>query len=141
MFNNTSRFFPIIHHKESPEKSQSKMAFLAKIFKPPPNSNYFEKNRPLPSLMKVIPSILCFPSQFLNRFLLFPEVLLQIFPSVSTISTGVSTVSHQCSPVSYFRFCTLQWLKLLKKILLSFHNFLFDEKVLSVSDFLLSSDL
>ena len=66
---------------------------------------------------------------------------VQISPSVSTISPVVSTVSHQCSPVFYLRFCTLYWQKLLKKILISFHIFLFDEKVLSMSGSFLSSDL
>ena len=37
-------------------------------------------------------------------FLPFPMVFPHVSPSVSTISSGVSTVSAQCSPVSYFRF-------------------------------------
>ena len=39
--------------------------------------------------------------QFPNHFLPFPMVFLHVSPSVSTILSGVSTVS----PVSYFRFC------------------------------------
>ena len=39
--------------------------------------------------------------QFPNHFLPFPKVLPHVSPIVSTISSGVSTVS----PVSYFRFC------------------------------------
>ena len=36
--------------------------------------------------------------QFPNHFLLFPMVFLYVSPSVSTISSGISTVSSQCFP-------------------------------------------
>ena len=43
--------------------------------------------------------------QFPNHFLPFLMVFPHVSPSVSTIFSGVSTVSPQCSPVSFFRFC------------------------------------
>ena len=36
--------------------------------------------------------------QFPNHFLQFPMVFPHVSPSVSTISSGASTVSHQCFP-------------------------------------------
>ena len=50
--------------------------------------------------------------QFPNHFLSFSMVFPHVSPSVFTISSGVSTVSLQCYPVSYFRFCvnSCNWL-------------------------------
>ena len=67
---NTSRFFPTLHHKESPEKPQNNMAtppfldkhlhfalpppFLANIFElpPPPILSILKKSNPPPPFMK-----------------------------------------------------------------------------------------
>ena len=48
--------------------------------------------------------------QFPNCFLPFPLVFLHVFASVSTVSFGVSRVSLQCSPVSYFRFGDFEYM-------------------------------
>ena len=47
--------------------------------------------------------------QFPNHFLPFPMVFPHVSSSVSTISLGVSTVFRECFPVSYFRFCDIQF--------------------------------
>ena len=48
--------------------------------------------------------------QFPNHFLLFPMVFPHVCPSVSTISSGVFTVSPQCFPC--FLFQILRFMKL-----------------------------